>query len=367
MTICDQFIGLISGTSVDGVDAVLVTFSENRPQLIETHFQEFDSTVREKTLFLSRGSEITLKQLGEADIEIGRLFADATNALLKRANISAESICAIGSHGQTIWHQPDGLIPFSIQIGDPNTIAELTGITTVADFRRRDLSARGQGAPLAPLLHQNCFQGDKDRVIVNIGGISNITVLTCQGNNFAFDTGPGNVLMDYWIHKHHSQTFDVNGEWARSGKVNSDLLDVLKKETYFDLPHPKSTGRELFNGSWLEKKLPPMPIIPEEDVQATLLAFTVKTIESSIKKVTEAQQIFVCGGGAHNNYLMKCLAEALSEHEVSTTSRLGIDPDWVEATAFAWMASETIAGRRIDTTAFTGAKSSVILGGIYQA
>ena len=173
--------------------------------------------------------------------------------------------------------------------------------------------------------------------------------------------------MDYWIHKHHSQTFDVNGEWARSGKVNSDLLDVLKEEPYFDLPHPKSTGRELFNGSWLEKKLPPMLTIPEEDVQATLLAFTVKTIKSSINKVTEAQQIFVCGGGANNNYLMQCLAKALLQYEVSTTSRLGIDPDWVEATAFAWMASETIAGRRIDTTAFTGAKSPVILGGIYQA
>ncbi len=226
MTTCDQFIGLISGTSVDGVDAVLVTFSENRPQLIETHFHEFDSTVREKILFLSRGSEITLKQLGEADVEIGRLFADATNSLLERANISAKSICAIGSHGQTIWHQPNGQIPFSMQIGDPNTIAELTGITTIADFRQRDLSAHGQGAPLAPLLHRNCFQGDKDRVIVNIGGISNITALTRQGNNFAFDTGPGNVLMDYWIHKHHLQTFDVNGEWAKSGKVDSELLDV---------------------------------------------------------------------------------------------------------------------------------------------
>jgi len=367
MTTCDQFIGLISGTSVDGVDAVLVTFSENRPQLIETHFHEFDSTVREKILFLSRGSEITLKQLGEADVEIGRLFADATNSLLGRANISAKSICAIGSHGQTIWHQPNGQIPFSMQIGDPNTIAELTGITTIADFRQRDLSAHGQGAPLAPLLHRNCFQGDKDRVIVNIGGISNITALTRQGNNFAFDTGPGNVLMDYWIHKHHLQTFDVNGEWAKSGKVDSELLDVLKEEPYFDLPHPKSTGRELFNGSWLEKKLSPRPTIPQEDVQATLLAFTVETIKSSLQKVTEAQQIFVCGGGANNNYLMNCLAEALPEYEVSTTSRLGIDPDWVEATAFAWMASETIAGRSLDTTAFTGAKSSVILGGIYQA
>ena len=367
MSNSDLFIGLISGTSIDGVDAALVTIEQNCPKLIETYFHEFDDSVREKILSLCSGPEITLRQLGEADVEIGRIFADATNDLLKRANITSKNVCAIGSHGQTIWHQPDGPHPFSLQIGDPNTIAEVTGITTVADFRQRDLTAGGQGAPLAPLLHHNCFRGEKDRVVVNIGGISNMTALGKGDNCFAFDTGPGNVLMDYWTHKHHAHTFDANGEWAKSGKTNAELLDLLLEEAYFDLPGPKSTGRDLFNGTWLEQKLRLAPSVTEEDVQATLLQFTVNTIATPIKNTTKAQEVYVCGGGANNNYLMNCLGDALPEYEVATTSKLGIDPDWVEAIAFAWMASETISGRRIDTTAFTGAKSPVILGGIYQA
>ena len=367
MSNSDLFIGLISGTSIDGVDAALVTIEQNCPKLIETYFHEFDDSVREKILSLCSGPEITLRQLGEADVEIGRIFADATNDLLKRANITSKNVCAIGSHGQTIWHQPDGPHPFSLQIGDPNMIAEVTGITTVADFRQRDLTAGGQGAPLAPLLHRNCFRGEKDRVVVNIGGISNMTALGKGDNCFAFDTGPGNVLMDYWTNKHHAHTFDANGEWAKSGKTNAELLDLLLEEAYFDLPGPKSTGRDLFNGTWLEQKLRLAPAVTEEDVQATLLQFTVNTIATPIKNTTKAQEVYVCGGGANNNYLMNCLGDALPEYEVATTSKLGIDPDWVEAIAFAWMASETISGRRIDTTAFTGAKSPVILGGIYQA
>lgn len=374
MNKADYYIGLISGTSVDGVDCVLVQFAEPQleqqlPKLIATHFVKIDSNLRTKILGLCSGTQINLENLGRTDVEIGQLFATTVNELLQESTIDKSAIRAIGSHGQTVHHQPSGDYPYTLQIGDPNSIAQLTGISTVADFRRRDIAAGGEGAPLAPLLHRNCFSSSsEDRVVINIGGISNITILKRDGNCAAFDTGPGNVLLDYWIDKHQQHRFDENGDWARTGTVNSALLKLLQSEKYFTLAHPKSTGRELFNGPWLETKLDQISEkLAAADVQATLVALTVNTLTSEIKRTGVPQRAFVCGGGAHNAVLMESLQLALGECTVDTTSAIGLDPDWVEAVAFAWMAQQTIEGKAIDTRPFTGAKEAIILGGIYQA
>lgn len=231
------------------------------------------------------------------------------------------------------------------------------------------MAAGGQGAPLAPLLHRNCFgSSSHDRVVLNVGGISNITVLNQDGSCCAFDTGPANVLMDYWIEKHKQQTFDKNGDWARTGKIDQALLKLLLDEDYFSKSIPKSTGRELFNGNWLQGKLQQHgEAVATEDVQATLLELTISTVVTEIKRVASPQQLYVCGGGAHNSALMEGLQQAFADCTVETSSAAGIDPDWVEAIAFAWMAKQTIEGHPIDTSAFTGATVAAILGGIYQA
>ena len=365
----DLYIGLISGTSIDGVDCSLVSFADNKPTLVATHFEETPSALRENILTLCEGTSISLHMFGDTDISIGHFFADAVNRLLREAKVGAADIRAIGSHGQTIWHQPTGDNPFTLQIGNPNTIAQLTGVTTVADFRQRDMTLGGQGAPLAPLLHREIFcSGSVDRAVINIGGISNVTMLPCNGAALAFDTGPGNVLMDYWIGKHQKKRFDKNGEWAGTGKSDKDLLNCLLNEPYFSRNAPKSTGRELFNGPWLERKLGELgKAIAPADVQATLLDCTVASISNDISGLFPPQEIYVCGGGAHNLVLMNKLAIANSQSSVATTNELGIDADWVEAIAFAWMAKQTIEGIKIDSCAFTGASEPAILGGIYQA
>lgn len=368
MSDADYYIGLISGTSIDGIDCALVQFAGNTPSVIATHCNPISPALRTKILRLCKGSGFDLQLLGETDVEIGRLFAASANTLLQQAGIANTAIKAIGSHGQTVFHAPQGKLPFTLQIGDPNSIAQLTGITTVADFRRRDMVVGGEGAPLAPLLHRNCF-GSKSatRVIVNIGGISNITVLQPDGNCFAFDTGPGNVLMDYWIEKLQDKTYDKSGAWAATGKVAAKLLEMLLQEPYFKAPYPKSTGRELFNGQWLEAKLEQLgATISSEDVQATLLELTARTIQAEIEKATAPQEIYICGGGAQNIELMRRLQMLFGDVAVADTSALGVHPDWVEATAFAWMAKQTLQGTPINTTALTGAAYPVILGGIYR-
>lgn len=369
MTTSDYYIGLISGTSIDGVDCALVQFENEQPQLQATHFKPCDAALREKILRLCEGRQIDLELYGQTDVEIGQVFATATKELLEKAAMDKSAIRAIGSHGQTVYHHPLGNHPFTLQLGDPNSIAALTGITTVADFRRRDMAAGGQGAPLAPLLHRNCFgSSSHDRVVLNVGGISNITVLNQDGSCCAFDTGPANVLMDYWIEKHKQKTFDKNGDWARTGKIDQALLKLLLDEDYFSKSIPKSTGRELFNGNWLQGKLQQHgEAVATEDVQATLLELTISTVVTEIKRVASPQQLYVCGGGAHNSALMEGLQQAFADCTVETSSAAGIDPDWVEAIAFAWMAKQTIEGHPIDTSAFTGATVAAILGGIYQA
>ncbi len=365
----DYYIGLISGTSIDGVDCVLVQFEGDQPKLIATHSEPIEPSLRENILTLCTGREIDLELYGNTDVAIGQLFARAALNLLKREDIPRTAIRAIGSHGQTVFHYPQGATRFSLQIGDPNSIAHLSGITTIADFRRRDMAAGGEGAPLAPLLHRNCFQSaSTDRVVLNVGGIANITVLNKDGTCLAFDTGPANVLMDYWIAKHQQKNYDKNGDWAASGNAIQPLLKLLMDEPYFSKAAPKSTGRELFNGLWLEKKLHTLgQELAIADVQATLLRLTIDSIVSEIHKSAQPTEVYVCGGGAHNNAFMDGLQARLRDCNVVSTAKLGIDPDWVEAIAFAWMAKQTSEGRAIDTTPFTGATKATVLGGIYKA
>jgi anhydro-N-acetylmuramic acid kinase len=369
------YIGLISGTSVDGVDCALVSFGDDGPQLMESYFAPCPELLRDRVLMLCRGERINLPELGSVDIEVARFFAEATLTLISQAGIEAGNVAAIGSHGQTVWHQPTGDSPFTLQLGDPNTLATLTGIVTVGDLRRMDMAAGGEGAPLAPLLHQQVFaRPGQTRAVINLGGIANVTLLPAAGDPMAFDTGPANVLMDYWIGKHQNLRCDENGAWAATGQTQQALLQALKDEPYFQQPFPKSTGRELFNGNWLEQKLAGgFAHLAAQDVQATLLALTAETVADALLAGGDhepypsaaVEDVYICGGGAHNGALMRALAKAL-DCPVKPTSELGVDPDWVEAMAFAWMARERIAGRPIDTSHFTGAKHSVCLGGIYQ-
>ena len=368
MSSSNYYIGLISGTSVDGVDCALVDFADGTPLLVAAHTIPLTSSLRDDVLQLCLGNNISLSDFGNMHKALGLAFAEAANQLVAAAGLQSTDIQAIGSHGQTVWHEPHGENPFTLQIADPNTIAYQTGIKTVADLRGMDMAAGGQGAPLAPLLHRAVFYTENvDRVIVNIGGFSNITALPRDGSCFAFDTGPGNVLMDYWVNKHRNEKYDNDGAWAASGQMQPLLLNALLDEDYFRQPPPKSTGRELFNGPWLESKLAQFESnIPAADVQATLLTFTATTIAADIQRYAVADEVYICGGGAHNSSLMLELTNVLAESSVMLTSELGIDPDWVEAIAFAWMAKAAIENTAVDTAPFTGASNAVKLGGLYS-
>jgi anhydro-N-acetylmuramic acid kinase len=291
----------------------------------------------------------------------------ATQGLLAEAGCQPAEIIAIGSHGQTIRHIPEGEYRTSFQIGDPNLIAELTGITTVADFRRRDMAAGGQGAPLVPAFHNQVFRASGiNRVILNIGGIANITILPGDEEDpvSGFDTGPGNGLMDAWIFKHQGKQFDLNGEWAASGRVRPDLMDQMLADPYFSQAAPKSTGKEYFHLDWLKKHLPKKA--KAEDIQASLCELTAMTISQAIQQTAPAtDEIYVCGGGAHNPHLIQRLNELHKPVNVTSTSELGLSPDWVEATCFAWLAKQTLHQQAANLPSVTGARHNVVLGGIY--
>ncbi|RLA04498.1 MAG: anhydro-N-acetylmuramic acid kinase [Gammaproteobacteria bacterium] len=367
------YIGVMSGTSLDGIDIAIVDFSNpTQIKLISAQTLPFNKHLQHELEELILDQHCDLRFLGEVDIALGQTIAKAINEQLDVNNLAKEDIVAIGSHGQTISHQPNGQFPFSLQIGNPNVIAELTGITTVADFRQRDMAAGGQGAPLVPAFHKALFQSTKqNRVIINIGGMGNITVLPSDSNSkiIGFDTGPGNILLDGWIQRHQHKPYDVSGAWAASGIVNTKLLGILLADDYFSQAIPKSTGREHFNLAWLDSKLVLMKEnISSEDVQATLTSLTAHTIATDIKDyATIADAVYVCGGGAHNQYLLKILQEQLAEISVSTTKEIGLDPDWVEACAFAWLACQTLSSKAGNLTAVTGARIPTILGGIYAS
>jgi len=366
------YIGLMSGTSVDGIDAVVADFSAARPALLAAGTTAYTPQLREQLLAtLDNPSRVSLQSLGQLDAALGDAFARTALAIAAEAGLPMAQISAIGSHGQTLFHAPSANPPFSMQVGDASRIAAKTGVTTVADFRRRDIAEGGQGAPLVPAFHRALFsEPSLSRAILNIGGISNLTLLpAAAGPVSGFDTGPGNLLLDAWIGKHRSQPFDRDGEWARSGNCHDSLLECLLQHPYFAQPPPKSTGRELFSLRWLENLLrSDFQALAANDVQATLAEFTAATIAGALARFAPAMdEVSVCGGGAHNSFVMQRLAALLPDCRLNTTAALGLHPDWVEATAFAWLARETLEGRPGNLPGVTGARRPVVLGAIYPA
>ncbi len=362
----DYFVGLMSGTSLDAVDAVVADFSIFPPSSVATHSLSIEADLKQRILALCSEGENEIERMGQLDVELGQLFAKAVLQVVELAGLRPEQIRAVGSHGQTIRHEPDLMHPFTLQIGDPNTIAQQSGITTVADFRRRDLTVGGQGAPLAPAYHQWLLQG-RTGAVVNIGGMANITLLPEAGEAvIGFDTGPGNVLIDYWMNHTFSQSMDENGAIARSGKVAEPLLAEMLKEPFFHQLPPKSTGRETFNATWFQSHIAALAPLAPEDVAATLVELTAITIaEGVLSQRMEAAPLRVCGGGAHNGYLLERIAVHLPGWQVESSAVAGMDPDWVEAMAFAWLARQTLGGECSNLPSVTGAKEPVLLGAIY--
>lgn len=359
----ELYVGLMSGTSLDGIDAVLADFSSGI-KIQHAVTQPFDAALRDilQTIIEQHGST-SLDRIGQADAALGLAYAAAVNALMKEAGVRAEDVRAIGCHGQTVRHCPDHSPGFTWQIGDPNRIVAITGISVVADFRRMDVALGGQGAPLVPAFHSAMFATEDElRVVVNIGGIANITRLgeTVTG----YDTGPGNGLMDAWTRHSRGENFDHDGAWAAAGKVDDKLLAAMSADPFFLKTPPRSTGREHFNQEWLLRHLAGREIAPE-DVQATLLALTVESIAREARRC-EAERVLVCGGGARNGTLRKALAVAMHGVSVDTTDEHGLKADFVEAAAFAWLARERIAGRPGSLASVTGAGRDAILGCIYQ-
>ncbi|MCW8948251.1 MAG: anhydro-N-acetylmuramic acid kinase [Sedimenticola sp.] len=365
------YIGLMSGTSMDGIDAVLVEFGSNTTKLRGHTFLAWDDQTRATLKQLALPGDNEIEILGVADIEVAKQFAQAVSQLLEQNGVDRKQIKAIGSHGQTIRHRPSARHPFTLQIGDPNQLAELTGITVTADFRRRDMAAGGQGAPLAPAFHAAILQDpSEDRVILNLGGIANITVLPAnlQAGVIGFDTGPANTLMDAWITRCKQHTFDQDGAWAASGVIQPELLSSLFSESYFKQAAPKSTGPELFNLTWLEKQCPTIANYNPADIQATLCALSVQSITQAIKRhAPDCSRVICCGGGTRNGFFMRQLQQELGQITVEDTTNYGIAPEQIEATAFAWLASRTLERLHGNLPSVTGATHPVILGGIYQA
>ena len=366
----ELFIGTLSGTSVDGIDAALVRFGA-RPELIASHSLAFPAELKAELLALGRPGENEIDRLGRADVALGRLFARAVNELLAKAGVAAREVRAIGSHGQTIRHRPGFDPAFTLQIGDPNVIATETGIAVVADFRRKDLALGGQGAPLVPAFHEAVFRSAaKDRVVVNIGGIANLTALPADpaAPVLGFDTGPGNTLLDAWARRVLGTPMDRDGTFAASGRVVPELLRAMLAEPYFAQAAPKSTGPEQFSMAWLETRLAKLAEPPSDaDVQATLVVLTARSIAAAIKSLPlgAAPEVFICGGGAHNAALMRALRAELPDCKVAVTDALGVAGNWVEALAFAWLARQRVLELPGNCPQVTGASRAAVLGGVF--
>lgn len=360
------YIGLMTGTSLDGVDAALVDFATVTPRLVAAQGRPLPQSLRTTLMQLQRSGNDELHLAAIAGNQLADCYAEAVLALLLRAGVDPARVAAIGNHGQTVRHRPEA--GYTLQLGNHARLAELTGISVVGDFRSRDVAAGGQGAPLVPAFHQAVFADPgRHRVIVNIGGIANLTDLPARGDATGFDTGPGNVLLDAWIEQHQGQRYDLGGQWAASGQVREDLLDLLLAEPYFLLPAPKSTGRDLFHLRWLQSRLSGRSDAPQ-DVQATLAALTVRSIADAVLlQAPSVDEVYICGGGAHNALLMQGLKAALPGVVVATTAALGVEPDWVEAYAFAWLAQRCVSRQPGNLAQVTGAKGPRILGAIWPA
>jgi anhydro-N-acetylmuramic acid kinase len=358
------FIGMISGTSRDGVDAALVSFSDDQPEIREAICVPYPPGLA-KALHhqILTGRRLEQDVLEDLDEQLADHFSHTVLQLLDKAGVSEQEVTAIGSHGQTVWHEPDGPEPESIQLGGPHRIERQTGIITVGDFRRADIEAGGQGAPLAPLLHRALFRpATGTRVVLNLGGIANISIIDEAGNVSGFDTGPANCLLDAWVHFHRGEPFDRDGEWAAGGGVVPGLLAGMLADPYFQRPPPKSTGVEYFNLSWLEQ-FNLKPDLDSRDVQATLAELSAITVADSIRP-QQPGDVLVCGGGVHNSNLLGRLRALLPDTLVRSTADLGLDPDSIEALLFAWLARERLAERPLDTRSITGARMPVLLGTI---
>jgi len=363
----EHYVGLMSGTSLDGVDAVLAEIGHTgQIRLLKTHYLPYTDRLRDQLLALHTSQPDEMHLAAMAANELARLYADAFKELLN--GIASETVRAIGCHGQTLRHRPaDG---YTLQIGNAALLAELTGTTVVNDFRSRDIAAGGQGAPLVHAFHAQALRNPEiHRVIANIGGIANITDLPLNGRVRGWDTGPGNMLLDAWIKRHSGARYDRDGAWAASGTVNHGLLAALMRHAYLQLPPPKSAGREQFNLDWLDALLGSLnETIAPPDVQATLLEFTATSLADAVsRECGSAQELYVCGGGAHNGALMQRIRVHMSDVRVATTAALGIEPDWVEALAFAWLARQTLHHAPGNLPAVTGARGERILGAIYPA
>jgi anhydro-N-acetylmuramic acid kinase len=368
------YVGLLSGTSMDGIDAGLFEIGETTCTTKATLTQEYPGALRTELLHASRNpGSCDVDTIGRLDNWVGECFMQAAEALIARNNVDKSLIRAIGSHGQTIRHQPRSDRPFTLQIGDPNVIAAGTGLTTVADFRRRDMALGGEGAPLATAFHKWFLANpEESRIVLNMGGIANITVLPAgEGTVFGFDTGPGNTLLDAWIQSRKNSRFDGNGLWGDSGRVSAELLAALLDDPYFRSSPPKSTGFEYFNLAWLQKgiaEVSKLESIWDEDVQATLTALTATTIADAVRKYAPAtRRVLACGGGVHNAGLMRRLKEQLPSVAVESTAGYGIAPEWVEAATFAWLAKRCLDGEPGNLPDVTGATRPTVLGGVYYA
>jgi len=375
------YIGVMSGTSMDAIDAVLASIDDdNNIETLAHQSNEIPSDLKQQLSELCSAGENEIERFGQLDIIIADLISEAVNTLVNNENLQPQDISAIGSHGQTIRHLPNAPKPFSLQIGNPSTIAHNTGITTIADFRMADIAAGGQGAPLVPAFHQAAFQSQKDfRAIINIGGIANITLLNPDHNEQqdkplknsppvkGYDLGPGNTLMDQWILYHQNKPFDVDGAWARSGKLIPSLLNKLLADNFIQKAPPKSSGREHFNLPWLKRHTE--DTLETKDVQRTLIEFTAQVIANTLKQETNDHpcNVFLCGGGVRNAFLKERITLLLPNYNISSTCTLGIDAQLVEATAFAWLAKQTLNQLPGNIKAVTGASHRKILGGIYLA
>lgn len=374
------FLGLMSGTSQNGVDAAVAEFEGQRPstklrtgfrRLVATHTVHYPDALRQRLLALARDERaLTLREYCELDQAVARSFAQAARGALMKNNIPARRIKAIGSHGQTVFHSASGRVRGSVQLGDPNLIAALTGIATVADFRRADMAAGGQGAPLVPAFHHALFASKSEpRAVVNIGGIANITILPDLRLDrvSGFDTGPGNALMDEWVQRHRRREHDDRGRWAAAGRLDAKLLRALMGDAFFRQKPPKSSGRGYFNLNWARRRYPALSRLDPAAVQCTLTELTALTIAGAVQRhAPGTRRVLVCGGGVHNQFLMRRLNAWLAPRVVESTHAHGLDPQWVEATAFAWLAMRTMNGLPGNVPAVTGAKAPVILGGVYN-
>ena len=366
----EYYIGLMSGTSIDAIDAVLMDFSVSNIHIVSSFSQPINAQLRDDINAL-----IATRKLPKEYKNVDEQFAIASNAavtaLLKQTSIDTAEIMAIGSHGQTVFHDPNGIPPVSIQIGNPQHIANLSNISTVGNFRQADIDAGGQGAPLACAYHAEVLQdSSNERVVLNLGGIANITKLPKSKNEsvIGFDTGPANTLMDAWTQKHLNKAFDQDGNWAKSGKVNIDLLERMLKDSYFAALPPKSTGREHFNANWTQQYLDSYGIaITAEDVQATLLAVTIHNIADSMDAwCPQSKEVLLCGGGSENKYLVSQLEKALEDKTIHTTNNFGVPAEWMEAMAFAWLAKRNIENRPGNIPSVTGAEKPTVLGELHK-